>query len=152
MGCAVFAAQASQAGADLARASGKRIAVVSARRWRFRGDLLSRQWNERCAALNLGVEFRATDLPLEGEGWDIPLTRVAADLMAEKNFEAFREAIARLSDSVDGILLPPIFPSHAAFETVRASTKFAIAEATSADNCRLSSASGNGAGSAPAGC
>jgi glycerol-3-phosphate dehydrogenase subunit B len=124
----VFAAQASQVAADLSRASSKRIAVVSARRWRFRGDFLSRQWNDRAHALGLGVEFRATDLPLEGEGWDIPLTRVAADLCAEKNWVAFRDAVGRLSDSVDGLLFPPVFPSHAAFESVRGVTKIALAE------------------------
>jgi glycerol-3-phosphate dehydrogenase subunit B len=124
----VFAAQAQQAAADIAHASGKRIAVVSARRWRFRADFLSRQWNERAQALGLGVEFHATDLPLEGEGGDVPLTRVAADLSSPQQLEIFGEAVARLSDSVDGLLFPPVFPSFAAFETVRAATKFPIAE------------------------
>lgn len=125
-----FCVQESQAAADLHAPRGKRYALVGSRRWRFRADLLSRQWNEELRKRGSSVEFRALDLPLEGEGWDIPLTRVSAGL--ERNeiaLDQLKEAIARLSDSVDGMVLPPIFPSAAAFEAVRSSTILPIAEA-----------------------
>lgn len=125
----VYAAQAIQAAADPILRAKQRVALVSARNWRFRADLLCRQWNHMAKRFGLTVEFRSVDLPSEGEGWDVPLARVSAELQNAKRIDSFRDGLARLGDSVDALLLPPVFPSHAAFEHVRKAVPFPVAEA-----------------------
>ncbi len=127
-----YVAQGIQSRADLQTGGIRRVSVLGSRRWRFRGDLLSRQWNEAAKRRGLSVEFRALDLPLEGEAWDIPLPRVAADLAARPaEVERLREAVARIAESSDSLLFPPIFPSDAIFRTISGDGKFPVAEALS---------------------
>ncbi|MBY0370792.1 FAD-dependent oxidoreductase [bacterium] len=124
----VFALQACQQGVPLA--SAKKIGVVASRRWRYRADLLSRQWNAEARKRGLKTEFHALDLPWEESGADIPLARVYADLASRpEQLERLAQALAKLSDAADGLILPPLFPSEAAFEKVRASVPTPLCEA-----------------------
>jgi anaerobic glycerol-3-phosphate dehydrogenase len=96
-----YCAQEIQAAGNLSAANGKKFALVASRRWRFRADLLCRQWNDRLKKIGSSAEFRAVDLPLEMEGWDIPLSRVCADLAVSEGARVrFQEALGRFNDSV----------------------------------------------------
>lgn len=127
-----FVAQIIQSRGDLQTGGARRISVLGSKRWRFRGDLLSRQWNESAKRRGIAVEYRALDLPLEGEAWDIPLTRVSADLAARPvEGERLRDAVARIAETSDGLLFPPIFPNDAVFRLVSGEGKLPVAEALS---------------------
>ncbi len=127
-----FVAQSLQARADLQSGVVRRVSVLGSRRWRFRGDLLSRQWNESAKRRGLSVEFRALDLSLEGEGWDIPLPRVSADLAARPNeVERLRDAVSRIAETSDSLLFPPIFPNDAVFHAVSDGGRLPVGEALS---------------------
>lgn len=125
-----YVLQSIHSGASLRRKGTSRVGVVSSRRWRFRGDLLSRAWNDAAIKQGLKAEFRAIDLSWESDGWDIPLSRVCADLEANpEGIDRLRAALGRLSDSVDILLLPPVLPSSEAFASLSKEASIPLAEA-----------------------
>jgi glycerol-3-phosphate dehydrogenase subunit B len=130
---ATYCVQSLQSRINLSTSRGRRFGILSSRCWRFRPDLLAREWNARLKQLGIAAEVRAVDIPLESTGMDIPLTRVAADLASsEKSVAALANALSRLDDSVDGYFLPPLFPSQDSFQSVESEVKVPLSEVLAA--------------------
>lgn len=111
-----YAFQKPHGGAQLDFSKSTRIGVVASRRWRFRADFLSRQWNAQARVHKVPAEFQAIDLGIEESGVDIPLARVTAMLRARPDYaQVIGAALSKLGDSVDGLILPPIFPQASSF-------------------------------------
>ncbi len=124
----VYIAQAPQAAGDLSARALRRVAVVGSKQWRYRGDLLARQWNESAKHLGLDTEFRSVDLPTISDSLDVPLSRVATELRTDEAVDAFAVGLSRLAEGVDLILIPSLFPSFGAFERAQTQVSIPIAE------------------------
>ncbi|MEZ4751447.1 MAG: FAD-binding protein [Bdellovibrionota bacterium] len=107
----VHIAQSVQAGVELGALADKRLAFAFHPSWRIMAKALCRQWEQNAETnFETRVKVEAVELSDLPAMPDAPLPVVAVRLQRDAEFrEKFVKSVAKMAESFDGVLLPPLF-------------------------------------------
>jgi len=126
-----YGAQSLQVKADLNALKNKKVGLVASDRWRFRADLIRKNWMSLAELQGTRLDLEIVPVEAPSSQGDWPLPHIAARFQNDSAYRtAFIESLRKkVTDAnYDTLLFPPIFLEHDTAEQVQKELGVNIAE------------------------